>query len=116
MTFPLLVLSYSPPSADNKLDGLVPSEIKYFTNLQEWKTPFNVDMTTASSLDPFVGLAESLSHLEVQYCGISGTIPESFGDMKLLSFLGLGEYYWTPTTNSLLFVILIVTCCSRIVA
>lgn len=81
--------------AHNKLDGLVPSEIKYFTNLQEWKTPFNVDMTTASSLDPFVGLAESLSHLEVQYCGISGTIPESFGDMKLLSFLGLGNNFFT---------------------
>jgi hypothetical protein len=101
MMFLLLALFYSPPSANNNLDGLVPSEIKYFPYLQAWITPFNVNMTTTSSLDPFVKLAGSLSHLELQYCGISGTIPESFGSLELLSFLGLGEY----TTNSLLFVL-----------
>ena len=94
MTFSLLVLFYSPPSpsAHNRLSGFVPSEIRYLSNLQVWITPFNADMTTTSSLDPFVKLAESLSHLELQYCGLSGTIPESIGDMTLLTNLGLGEY------------------------
>jgi hypothetical protein len=73
------------------LNGSVPKEIEYFPYLQTWITPFNADMTTASSLNPFIALSDSLSHLELQYCGISGSIPDGFGSMTLLTFLGLGE-------------------------
>lgn len=79
--------------SNNNLNGSVPKEIEFFPYLQTWITPFNADMTTASSLDPFIALSESLSHLELQYCGISGSIPDGFGSMTLLTFLGLGNNF-----------------------
>ena len=81
-----------PLIANNNMIGNVPSEIEFFPYLDTWITPFNADLTTTSSLDPFIKLSGSLTHLELQYCKISGAIPDTMGSMSALSFLGLGEY------------------------
>lgn len=79
--------------ANNNMIGNVPSEIENFAYLDTWITPFNAELTTgADSLDPFIKLSGSLTHLELQYCKIAGTIPDTIGSMSSLSFLGLGEY------------------------
>lgn len=75
--------------SNNNLKGNIPSEIKFLPYLRTWITPFNVDL--GKSLEPFIPLSQSLSHLELQYCHIEGAIPDGFGSMSLLSFLGLGN-------------------------
>jgi len=70
------------------LNGQVPSTIKYLRNLYTWITPFNTDLKT--TLDAFL-VVPSLSHLELQYCGVSGMIPPGIDAMQRLTFLGLGE-------------------------
>lgn len=79
--------------SNNKLMGSIPTEIKFLPYMSTWITPFNADLTTTDSLGPFLPLADRLVHLELQYCGISGTIPEKFGDMTKLNYLGLGNNY-----------------------
>jgi len=80
---------------NNNLSGNIPSEIKHLPNLQTFSTPFNGLM--GSSLDPFLQLSGSLSHLEVQYCKITGQIPDNFGSMSNLISLGLGNNLITGT-------------------
>ena len=80
-------------SANNNLKGNIPNEIKYFPYMSTWITPFNADLTTEDSLNPFLSMGTKFSHLEVQYCGITGTIPEKFGStLTNLNYLGLGAY------------------------
>lgn len=83
--------------SNNNMIGNVPSEIEFFPYLDTWITPFNADLTTTSSLDPFIKLSGSLTHLELQYCKISGAIPDTMGSMSALSFLGLGNNLLTGT-------------------
>lgn len=83
--------------SNNNLKGNVPTEIEFLPYLNTWITPFNAEMSTASSLNPFIKLSESLMHLELQYCKISGAIPDSMGTMTKLSFLGLGNNQLTGT-------------------
>ena len=102
LTFPLLtLLCYAPCydqitdnlSADNNLIGAVPDEVQYLYHMKTWITPFNSGLTSKSlSLDPFIKMADSLSHLEVQYCGFSGTIPANFASLDKLTYLGLGAF------------------------
>jgi len=77
--------------SNNNMIGNVPTEIENFSYLETWITPFNAELTTTSSLDPFIKLAGSLTHLELQYCKIAGAIPDTMGSMSSLSFLGLGN-------------------------
>lgn len=83
--------------SNNNLIGNVPNEIEFFQYLDTWITPFNADLSTASSLDPFLKLSGSVTHLELQYCKISGAIPDSIGSLSSLSFLGLGNNLLTGT-------------------
>ena len=88
----VMVITKSP-LANNNLKGYIPEEIKYFPYIKTWITPFNADLTTKNSLDPFLYQGSQFTHLELQYCGIAGTIPEQFGNsMQDLNYLGLGTY------------------------
>jgi len=83
--------------SNNNLVGSIPSEIQYLHHLQTWITPFNAGLYGNDSLDGIMKLTDSLYHLELQYCALTGTIPESFGGLQYLSFLGLGNNYMTGT-------------------
>jgi len=83
--------------SNNNLNGMIPKEIQHLPYLQTWITPFNADLQTGSSLDPFVSLSNSLVHLELQYCGLAGEISENVGNMKNLTFLGLGNNFMRGT-------------------
>mmetsp|Transcript_8755 Transcript_8755/g.21367 ORF Transcript_8755/g.21367 Transcript_8755/m.21367 type:complete len:732 (-) Transcript_8755:94-2289(-) len=80
--------------SNNNLRGQIPNEIRYFPYIKTWITPFNADLTTENSLDPFLHQGEKFTHLELQYCGITGTIPQKFGTtLTNLNYLGLGNNF-----------------------
>lgn len=83
--------------SSNDLVGVLPIELEYLSYLDKWITPFNLKMIDTASLTPFLKMGEHLSHLELQYCGLAGNIPESFGNLKKLVFLGLGNNMLTGT-------------------
>mmetsp|Transcript_22764 Transcript_22764/g.48352 ORF Transcript_22764/g.48352 Transcript_22764/m.48352 type:complete len:464 (+) Transcript_22764:71-1462(+) len=83
--------------SNNKLTGVIPIEIKFLNHLSSWITPFNADLVRNDSLEPFLASSKKLAHLELQYCGLTGTIPENFGELTNLTFLGLGNNFLSGT-------------------
>jgi len=80
--------------SNNNLNGIIPKEIELLPNLKVWTTPFNAELKSISSLTPFLRLA-TLSHLELQYCGLTGPIPEGIGSLEFLTFFGIGNNFMT---------------------
>lgn len=83
--------------SNNNLSRSIPLEIQYLHHLKSLIIPFNSGLIGNSSLDGILKLTETLVHLEMQYCGLTGTIPESFGSLQYLTFLGLGNNYLSDT-------------------
>mmetsp|Transcript_21439 Transcript_21439/g.43550 ORF Transcript_21439/g.43550 Transcript_21439/m.43550 type:complete len:752 (-) Transcript_21439:216-2471(-) len=77
--------------SNNNLSGPLPSELQYLVRLVSWITPFNLELGGDTGMVPFLPLVETLAHLELQYCGLAGTIPEKIGNLEKLVFLGLGN-------------------------
>lgn len=65
--------------------------MQYLHRLSDLILPFNAGLIENSSLNGLVPLS-FLKHLELQYCGITGTIPADFGNLGSLTFLGLGKF------------------------
>jgi len=80
--------------SNNALTGKIPEEIKNLLRLRDFIVPFNVNLVGNSSLNGLLKLS-SLKHLELQYCGFTGTIPSEFGSLGALTFLGLGNNFMT---------------------
>lgn len=82
--------------SNNNLAGEIPWEIRFLVNLETWITPFNINIQTGMA--PFLTMADKeLTHLELQYCGLKGNIPEELGDLTKLEFLGLSNNFLTGT-------------------
>ena len=88
--------SESQTTANNQLIGSIPKEIKYLSRLEDLILPFNIELVENSSLHSLTPLSK-LKHLELQYGGIFGTIPDDFGSLGALTFLGLGNNLLTGT-------------------
>lgn len=82
--------------SNNQLIGSIPKEIKYLSRLEDLILPFNIELVENSSLHSLTPLSK-LKHLELQYGGIFGTIPDDFGSLGALTFLGLGNNLLTGT-------------------
>jgi len=82
--------------SNNALIGSLPIEIQYLHRLNDLILPFNAGLIENSSLSGLVSLP-FLKHLELQYCGISGSIPADFGNLGALTFLGLGNNFMSGT-------------------
>jgi len=70
--------------------------MQYLHRLSDLILPFNAGLIENSSLNGLVPLS-FLKHLELQYCGITGTIPADFGNLGSLTFLGLGNNFMSGT-------------------
>eukprot|EP00537_Pseudo-nitzschia_pungens_P019540 CAMPEP_0172412928 /NCGR_PEP_ID=MMETSP1061-20121228/78158_1 /TAXON_ID=37318 /ORGANISM="Pseudo-nitzschia pungens, Strain cf. pungens" /LENGTH=794 /DNA_ID=CAMNT_0013149179 /DNA_START=188 /DNA_END=2572 /DNA_ORIENTATION=- len=75
----------------NNLVGVIPMEVQYLPYLEAWISPLNPELVESDSLKPFLTMAENLSHLELQYCSVKGTIPDELSNLEKLQFLGLGN-------------------------
>ncbi|KAL3918192.1 MAG: hypothetical protein SGILL_004356 [Bacillariaceae sp.] len=75
---------------NNGLNGDLPREIQFLHRLTHLVLPFNADLSSESSLDGVHEL-EYLTDLELQYCSLTGAIPEWFGNLRQLTNLGLGN-------------------------
>jgi len=82
--------------SNNVLVGSLPKEIQHLHFLSDLILPFNAGLIENSSLNGLVSLS-SLNHLELQYCGITGTIPADIGNLGSLTYLGLGNNFLTGT-------------------
>ena len=74
----------------NGLAGRLPDEMQNLRKLENLTAPFNPNLIDNASFDGLMSLT-SLKHVELQYCGITGTIPDDVGRLVSLTFLGLGN-------------------------
>jgi len=75
---------------NNGLAGSIPKEISFLHRLTHLVLPFNADLVGSSSLDGLHALTY-LSDLELQYCGLTGQIPEFMGNLRALTNVGFGN-------------------------
>jgi Leucine-rich repeat (LRR) protein len=71
------------------LAGSIPSEIQFLHRITKFAVPFNVDIV--GTLDGLGLDLEYLTDLELQYCGLTGNVPDWFGNLRSLTNLGLGN-------------------------
>ena len=67
--------------------------MQYLRRLEDLILPFNAKLIDNASLNGLVPLS-SLKHLELQYCGMEGTLPDDIGNLQALTFLGLGTCFY----------------------
>jgi Leucine-rich repeat (LRR) protein len=77
------------PSAMNNLDGEIPEEIQNLHRLELLSMSFNGGLT--GPLQPGLEKLDHLKDLELQYCSLSGSIPDWIGNLRKLTNLGLGN-------------------------
>jgi hypothetical protein len=64
--------------------------MQYLHRLEDLILPFNAKLIDNASLNGLVPLS-LLKHIELQYCGMEGTLPDDIGNLQSLTFLGLGK-------------------------
>ena len=69
--------------------------MQYLRRLEDLILPFNAKLIDTASLDGILPLS-LLKHLELQYCGMEGTLPDDIGNLQALTFLGLGKCFYFP--------------------
>jgi Leucine-rich repeat (LRR) protein len=84
------LLSYSSIAFNGLTGNEIPDEIKWLTKLDTFHIYFNAGIK-ASGLPRAFKSMPNLKSIGLQYCDISGVIPEWIGDLTQLTSLGLGN-------------------------
>ncbi|MGK3745406.1 MAG: hypothetical protein ACI8RD_013889 [Bacillariaceae sp.] len=64
--------------------------MQYLHRLEDLILPFNAGLIDNASFNGLLPLS-LLKHLELQYCGMEGALPDDIGNLQSLTFLGLGK-------------------------
>jgi hypothetical protein len=78
--------------SNNGLVGKLPSELTFVHRLTHFIMPFNAGLTTNESFLSLRALSY-LEHLELQYCSLTGSVPEYLGNLRALTSIGLGNNF-----------------------
>eukprot|EP00529_Nitzschia_sp_RCC80_P009838 CAMPEP_0113492902 /NCGR_PEP_ID=MMETSP0014_2-20120614/28316_1 /TAXON_ID=2857 /ORGANISM="Nitzschia sp." /LENGTH=772 /DNA_ID=CAMNT_0000386749 /DNA_START=150 /DNA_END=2468 /DNA_ORIENTATION=- /assembly_acc=CAM_ASM_000159 len=78
--------------SNNGLTGLLPSELSSLHRLTHFIAPFNEGLT---GNDSFMGLRSLayLEHIELQYCSLTGAVPDYLGELRALTSIGFGNNF-----------------------
>lgn len=78
--------------SNNGLAGRLPSELSLLHRVTHLITPFNAGLTSNESFLAVRGLA-NLQHIEMQYCSLTGKVPDYLGDLRSLTSIGFGNNF-----------------------
>jgi Leucine-rich repeat (LRR) protein len=84
------LLSCSSPASNGLQGNEIPDEIKWLTKLDTFHLYFNKGIKATRLPRAFESMP-NLKSIGLQYCDISGLIPEWIGDLTQLTSLGLGN-------------------------